>query len=477
MPHRIFEIDEILRVIVWYARDTSEVTTVSLACCCKAFEEPALSLLWVNKSLTELLALLPSILTPTARPTEEEWKRFRRYAPWIRVLLVDVTPGYAQELTLLNHFTLSSTDGLTQQARTTVFPNLHSLAWYGEPSSLVHLPYLLSPLLIDLRVRTTIRWDTQHFPGQYAPLEHAINSTISPLNLQSLCLYIPPEANPSPELKRSVADLVLRCGSALEGFEVEFEFPESVVLHLMSLPNLKIWRGAQPAPTKLLSSPLRPAVPFAQMEYLAIRTATPHGWLSFINALVGEKSNPSPVPHIPAFSFSNLTNFDMDRPNGQECVSSCTFLLTDSDISLLADALPRLEWIWLGIPCPYNACQTTFRSLHTLSTRCPLLKHLCVHITMTNLIQDIRSVFEEDNEQTGTQGTGPGSSVGRRSHSLHLRYAQHLPLEGNMGIGDLDVIAKGLFDISVTLDMSVTVSNSNSKLWARVSEGIKALHV
>ena len=45
MPHRIFEIDEILTVIIWYTRVTSEATTVSLACCCKTFEEPALSLL------------------------------------------------------------------------------------------------------------------------------------------------------------------------------------------------------------------------------------------------------------------------------------------------------------------------------------------------------------------------------------------------------------------------------------------------
>ena len=483
MPHRIFEIDEILRDIVWHTRDTSEVATVSLACCCKAFEEPTLSLLWVDKSFHDLLPLLPSILTPTAepaaRPTEEEWRRLRRYAFWIRVLFVDVRPASVgltgQESTLINLITLSSTDGSTQQA--TMFPNLRDLTWVGEPSSLIHLPSFVSPILTDLLVRIVARWRTEYFPGEYAPLELVINSTISPSNLRSLSIYTPREAKPSPELKRSVADLVLQCGSALMGFEVEFELPESVVLHLMSLPNLKRWEAAQLAPMELLSSPLRPALSFARMEYLSLRTATPHGWLSFINTLVGDKSHLPLVLHTPAFSFGNLASFNMNMPNGQGCISSCTFLLTDSDISLLADALPRLESVRFGQPCRFNTCKTTFRSLHTLSTRCPLLKYLCTHINTTTLIQDIRSVFEEDSEWTGSQEAGLGPSVGRRNCPLEFRNAQYLPLEENVDIGDLEMVAKGLFDISVTLSIIGDIWDLNSKLWAKVSECIKALHV
>ena len=49
MPHKIFEIDEILRVIIRYTGDISVATTASLACCCKSFEEPALGLLWARK--------------------------------------------------------------------------------------------------------------------------------------------------------------------------------------------------------------------------------------------------------------------------------------------------------------------------------------------------------------------------------------------------------------------------------------------
>jgi hypothetical protein len=165
----------------------------------------------------------------------------------------------------------------------------------------------------------------------------------------------------------------------------------------------------------------------------------------------------------------------MDVPGHQGCLGRCTFLLTDSDISLLADTLPRLEWIYLGFPCPFNTCKTTFRSLHTLSTRCLRLRHLCVHVNTTTLVQDIRSVFEEGDRQTETQGLKPNPNIERRSCPLDIRFAHYLPLETNVGVDDLEVVVNGLFGISVAIN-DVIVSDSNSELWVKVSEGIKALH-
>jgi len=467
MPHKIFEIDEILRIIVQHTRDTSETTTVSLACCCKSFEEPAFSLLWVKKPFNRLAALFLSILTRA--PTEEEWNRFRRYASWIRILFVNLQPGYAtRESTLLLDLIASH---FIKRSETTVFPNLRNLVWYGEASSLTYLPSIVSQTLTDLHVRITTRRGIEHLPEECAPLELVINSTISPSNLQSLCLDIRPEANPSAELKQSVADLILRCGSALTSFKAEFEIPESAILHLMSLPNLAVWGATQPAPMELLSPPPRPAVPFTQISCLSLRTATPLSWLSFISALVGQKSHPLPVPHLPMTTFGNLTSFNMDAPSGQGCFYSCTFPLTDSDISVLATALPRLEWVHLGIPCFSTTCQTTFRSLHTLSTQCPRLLDLWIHINTACIVQEIGSVFEEE-----TKGTRPGLCVGR-SCPLNLQYAHCIPLEANVGVGDLEVVVKGFFAISVTIDVPVIPSDPNSVLWAKVSDGIKALHV
>jgi len=439
MPHKIFEIDEILRVIIQYTRDISGATTLSLAFCCKSFGEPALSLLWDYKPLNQLTALFPSILTRA--PTEEEWKRFRQYTSWIRVLLVDLTPRYATpEVFLLLHLiTSSSQNEPTQQA---IFPNLRDLKWYGEAYSLVDLPSFVSPILIHLRVDTKTDWGVECL--EYAPLEHVINSTISPSNLQSLRLRIYPRHSPSPEL------------------------PELVVLHLMSLPNLARWRAAQPAPTTLISSPLRPTPSFTQVKSLTLYTWALRSWVSFISILAAEES---PAPRAPTFTFGNLTHFDVNPSRGQQCIVSCIFSLTNSDISLLADALPRLQWLNLGAPCSLNACQTTFRSLHTLSTKCPGLRHLCVHINMTTLVQDIKSILGDEPE---TWGTPADPSVGRRVRSLELQCIHRLPLKANVSVSDLEVVGKVFFAISVTID-EVAILGSSGKLWAEVSERVRAL--
>ena len=377
---------------------------------------------------------------------------------------------------LLDIIASPSTDGPTGPATTEMFPNLWDLAWQGGTSSLIYLPSFVSPVLTHLRVHITARWEVENFPGEYDPLTLVINSIISSSNLHSLCLYTPPEANHNLVLRQAIVDLVLRCGSALNEFEVEFELPESAILHLMSLPNLAVWKVAQPAPRALISSPRRPSISLTRMSHLALRTTTQRDWLSFISALVGERSCPHPAPRTPGSIFGNLTCFTMDSPMGQACPFSCTFLLTDSDISLLADALPRLEWTSLGMPCIFNTCQTTFRSLHTLSTRCPRLRYLCIHVNMATLVQDINSVSQEHDqlERTGNNGQRPGPNVRSRGCPLELRSAQFLPLEANVGVDDLGLVVRGFFNISVVIN-DVVVLDSNSKLWARVSEGIEAI--
>jgi hypothetical protein len=63
MHHRIFDIDEILRHIVSCVMRTDErKATINFACCCKAFEEPALSAVWERQNLVSLTRLLPAKL-------------------------------------------------------------------------------------------------------------------------------------------------------------------------------------------------------------------------------------------------------------------------------------------------------------------------------------------------------------------------------------------------------------------------------
>ena len=60
MTHRTLAVDEILREIIDRVIDIHPPTAVSLACCAKSFEEPALSALWkTQKELPVLIRTLP----------------------------------------------------------------------------------------------------------------------------------------------------------------------------------------------------------------------------------------------------------------------------------------------------------------------------------------------------------------------------------------------------------------------------------
>lgn len=60
MPHRALRIDEILREVAAWVVGTHPPTAVSLACCAKPFEEPALHALWeTQKELLTLIKTLP----------------------------------------------------------------------------------------------------------------------------------------------------------------------------------------------------------------------------------------------------------------------------------------------------------------------------------------------------------------------------------------------------------------------------------
>ena len=60
MPHRALGIDEIFRELAAWVVDTHPPTAVSLACCVKSFEEPALRALWKTQiELPTLIKTLP----------------------------------------------------------------------------------------------------------------------------------------------------------------------------------------------------------------------------------------------------------------------------------------------------------------------------------------------------------------------------------------------------------------------------------
>lgn len=59
MLPKVFEIDEILRPIAIYVFDLDVPSAIALARCCRALEEPVLSLCWEDQSLDRLAGVLP----------------------------------------------------------------------------------------------------------------------------------------------------------------------------------------------------------------------------------------------------------------------------------------------------------------------------------------------------------------------------------------------------------------------------------
>ena len=63
MPHRIFEIHELTRLISFHLAQTDHQATLSLACTCRLLEVPALSSLWElrPRSLSALINVSPIV--------------------------------------------------------------------------------------------------------------------------------------------------------------------------------------------------------------------------------------------------------------------------------------------------------------------------------------------------------------------------------------------------------------------------------
>ena len=61
MSYQALAVDEILREITVHATNIHPPTTISLACCARSFEEPALSALWrIQDEIPTLIKTLPS---------------------------------------------------------------------------------------------------------------------------------------------------------------------------------------------------------------------------------------------------------------------------------------------------------------------------------------------------------------------------------------------------------------------------------
>jgi len=191
MPYQIFEIDELVRLVIDELVETSPRTAVSFALTCRSLEEPTLSSLWrKGPSLTDLVMVLPnrtwvqddrgveSIVSvcnfPGDRvrykfsqaiehdPSAEDWTRLRRYASWMRELFIGWKDNITDEG--LSRLSSNSPDGV-------LFPKLEGLDWEVDlscASIFFFFRLFLSPHL--KRVSLCTQFNCFDVPPEHLPL-------------------------------------------------------------------------------------------------------------------------------------------------------------------------------------------------------------------------------------------------------------------------------------------------------------------
>lgn len=315
------------------------------------------------------------------------------------------------------------------------FPNLRELHGWIEPALLRFLHRFISPRLTDFSVY--VDTDDQLGCLGYGSLTDAISVIPgSPLRKFSLGEY--QWENASAKFKQEVSAMVLRCGSALNYLNSGVELSEQAVLHVIQLPHLHTLKLTHESPPDITDTFPRDTIVLPSIHSLTLATPTTHAWLQFLNDLrwrhptatavgrpgqpqaqigihstlkelfcgCGEEPKRATIKH--ALAFKNLTTLEV----GQFCPNDrCSFDLTDDDATAIAKALPQLQKLLLGHPCRMNTCQTTFRSLLTLSANCVELTELIVHFNTTNIVEDVKSLLETQDPDIQKLRKGPRCGV------------------------------------------------------------------
>jgi hypothetical protein len=214
---------------------------------------------------------------------------------------------------------------------------------------------------------------------------------------------------------------------------------EQAVLHVIQLPhlhNLTLTHESPPNIADIIS--LQDTTVLPSLQSLTLASPTSHAWLPLLNDLLWRHPAVTAIrgpgqPHaqfgihstleelyclcgeIPkwtivkqALAFKNLTVLEV----GWLCpVDSCSFDLTDDNVTAITKALPRIQQLLLGRPCWLNTCQTTFRSLVSLSANCVELTDLVIHFNTVNLVEDVKLLLETEDLAVQKLRNGPRCGV------------------------------------------------------------------
>ena len=424
-------LDEIVKAIAAsLVSDKAGASAVSLASCSKSLGRPALGEVW--RSLSSLAPLVkcfpPEVwevkdekLASTAMgfggrvigilidpqqffkraPLRAEWTRFQQeYASKVQHLEV-LSPEAVISPAALHLLQLCS-------PCSPLLPNLVSLNWDSDET---FLPFI-SPFIS--RSLATIVIDVPRGASPMLPPILTTLSTLSPdlREIQIERLYH------GPSTEEASSQLLMQCNPyRLRKYNVDSPISAAAFKHLVQLPSLEeFWLVVD---SLQLPDPL-PIVVFPSLRLLDVEYNGDPTWLDLLPAIenpvltsifvecsgsdvtqfmeafqlilagcgmherlqefrVRSQAEFRITPQIMArtFPFKNLTSLKVLS----ECSPTVcqTFDLTDHDIDLLTKAMPSLESLAIGEePCGVPS-QIAFKSLYTISHRCPRLTTLQIH--------------------------------------------------------------------------------------------------
>ena len=311
---------------------------------------------------------------------------------------------------------------VSPSARTPPVLHLHlrELNWWLNKTNLSFLPNFLSPHLTKIIITTNTfvhldetvdPWD-EELPDQVvSKMRSAIK--MFPSSLQYL--YIQLGGGPETRLTEEISTFILGCGELLQEFNTNLVLSTQAIVHLMRLPNLRVWVTKQGPPqvTDLIHHGVPDEVTslFPSLNVLDLKGEAALEWLSLFEAA----NNGTPPWIMAGGNLPALTYRHPTLPIDSSLISRvlpfaglaevfldmgcfmrpCVSTFTDQDVERLAIALPKLEALTLGgWPCGGDTCPTTVRSLLILSVHCTKLNHLNIHFRTANLRVDMLNLLE-----------------------------------------------------------------------------------
>jgi hypothetical protein len=461
--HACLSVDEILRLIACkLVESEAKATAVSLACCCKGFEDPALDALWETQDLFLLLKSLPedvweeehrtfvsSLTAFTFRalnrltrksfkriPTKAEWAHFRKHTRRIRELKMDTSGDAVLPDVLLALQLRTANEHLLPRMK--IFKCLEP-----DEGFIPFIPLFLSPNTTDVEIVFVYGTPTVMVASIISRL-----STLCP-DLESIIL------NPLPRdlvITDAASEMLLGCNrDTLRCFLVDSPLTEEAREVVYRLPKLASLMSIVQGPTSL------PPVALPNLTLIDLEYDDHLGWLQGFRGAVLEKldlacfrsetkqigdflgafesvalttSAPATLSKLKVYTmqswnpnyrsllrFTQLTHLVIEF----SCHNVCSSTINDDIIISLAQAIPGLEILRLGkMPCP-TPTGVTIKGLVALACGCLRLSKLRIHFEAASLV----------NATTGVEAPSPsgdGSMVRREDCGLTVLEVGYIPV-------------------------------------------------